>query len=279
MYVASSTCLFSNIETAVRELRPIGIRSLEVYEVGLGPGHWHLRVAERSAGELKETKKRLERDGMKVCAISGHVPLVGEGRAMIRAALSHLRRCMAAAELLGCPVVVTASGGGKGTGNRERDWHDLCGRVRRLSARAADHGVRIAFEPHYGEFVATTDDLRRLMEAVASPHLGINYDAAGLKVAGEDIAASIASVAQWVIHTHIRDIAKGNRRNAPQIRRECVPGTGTIDFRAIVQTLANAGYQGALSIELHKVYENRVDDHLAARRYLEEELNSLRPER
>jgi len=270
MYVASSTFAFGDIETAVRELSSIGIRALEAYETGIRPGYWHLRVEERSPDEFRQLRSWLDDEGVALSAISGHVPLIGDDDALIRASLSHLEKCMTAAALLGCPVVVTASGGGQGSGEAERDWEDLSTRVSRLSERAGDHGVRIAFEPHYGEFVATTADLERLLQAVPSPHLGVNYDAAGLQVAGEDLAASIDRVAERTIHTHIRDIADGDLQDVPQLRRECVPGTGAIAFPSIVQGLLDAGYEGALSIELHKVCEGRLADHVSAGEYLEQ---------
>jgi sugar phosphate isomerase/epimerase len=136
----------------------------------------------------------------------------------------------------------------------------------KLSEKGAGYNVKIALECHYGEFIQSTDEIKRLIEDVASEHVGINYDAWHFELQKEEIATSIQSVAKYVIHTHIHDVPK---EDIPGKQREDIPGNGTIDWASIVKALTSVGYNGVLSIELHQVYSERVKDHRKAKSYLE----------
>jgi len=268
MFVASSTAVFGGLEQALDEMLPLGIGALEAYELNV-PGHPELRhvgVAAKTDSELTSLRAQFHERDARLCALSGHTDLLDpdpEGRA---ASVAHLRRCLAAAGVLGCPIVVTASGHLRGDpGEAMRSLVDA---LRGLGDVAAEHGVHLAVEAHYEEFMQSTADVVRLMQQVDHPRVGINYDPFHFVFLGEDIAASARTAAQWVIHTHIHDVTPSGADDVPWHAREEIPGRGVIDWPAVLEALHRAGYDGALSIELHKVFADLATDHETSRDYL-----------
>jgi len=266
MKIASSTCIFGSIQTAIEELTPLGVNALEAYELCVPSRKelYHLNLASKTDAQIAELKSSFDEQDVSICAISGHASLLEKDEEVFSANLAHLHRCIEGAELLGCPIVVTASG--HATGDPERDWDRLNTCLGELGEKARGYNVKIALECHAGEFIQSTSDVKRLIESIGSEDVGINYDPWHFEILGEDISDSAKSVAKYVIHTHIHDVpkAEGERKIG-----EDIPGNGTIDWPSIVRELASVGYNGALSIELHRVFSDRVSDHRSSRTYLE----------
>jgi len=270
MKIASSTCIFGSVQTAIAELKPLGINALEVYELCAGEASLHLRLASKTNTQIEKLKSRLDKQDVYICAISGHANLLEDDEERFSANMAHLYRCVEGAELLDCPIVVTASG--HATGDSGRDWDRMLSCLGQLGEKAARHSVKIALECHYGEFIQSTAEVKRLIESVALDSVGINYDAWHFELLGENIAESIKSVAKYVLHTHIHDVPKGKTAAG---QNEDIPGNGTIDWPSMVKELTLIGYNGTLSIELHQVYSDRVSDHLSSKTYLESILESI----
>lgn len=275
MFVASSTCVFGSLETALAELLPIGISAFEAYELHV-PGRpelKHVGVGLKTEDELGQLREGLQSRGAWLCALSGHTDLLEPDPSAAAENVRHLEGCLAAAPLLDCPVVVTASGPLRGEASAA--WEYLVEVLRHLGDIAGEHNVRLAVECHYGEFIATTEDARRLMEAVAHPCAGINYDAWHFALAGENLETSVRTLSRWVFHTHIHDVPRECPGGTHWFAREEIPGRGVIDWPLLLAELNRAGYRGALPIELHKVFSDRVRDHAQARDFLSAQLERL----
>jgi D-psicose/D-tagatose/L-ribulose 3-epimerase len=110
-----------------------------------------------------------------------------------------------------------------------------------LGEIAVQHGTCLCIEPNppaYGcTFVTTAAEGRELVAAVGHPGFGLHLDAAGMTMAGDDIAAAITA-APGPSHFHI---------SAPQlggIEDEVV------DHAAAACALASIGYERHISIEM-----------------------------
>jgi sugar phosphate isomerase/epimerase len=252
---------------------PIGIRTFEAYELHAPgvPEVRHVGVRVKADDELRRLGDDLSRRGARICALSGHADLLDPDPAAD--AVRHLERCLEAAPLLGCPIVVTASGFLRG--EPAAAWERLVAVLRHLGDVAGEEGVRLAVECHYGEFIATTEEAERLMEAVAHPRVGVNYDAWHFALAAEDLERSVRVLSPWIIHTHIHDVPRDCPEDTKWFEREEIPGRGVVDWSVILAELKRVGYGGALPIELHKVFEDRVRDHVQASKFLKAQLQRL----
>jgi sugar phosphate isomerase/epimerase len=112
--------------------------------------------------------------------------------------------------------------------------------LKRCSAAAAPHGVRLVLEPinrYETTLVNTVVQCLDLIAAVGAPNLGMLPDTFHMNIEEPSIADSLRQAGSHIYHVHLAD---SNR---------WYPGAGHIDFREIVSALQEIGYTGYLSVE------------------------------
>ncbi|HZT21049.1 MAG TPA: myo-inosose-2 dehydratase [Dongiaceae bacterium] len=215
----------------------------------------------RVPGELRAF---LERHGLAL--VSGWYSaqlLARDAKAEIAAMRDHLELL---AEL-GSPVMVFAETTGEiinnvGAPASSRPRVDGAAAWKRLGERftaVADHlqskGVRMAVHHHMGTAIETAEDVDRLLEN-CGPSVGLLLDTGHMTFAGGDPVAVARRHAARIVHVHCKDI----RRYALAACRErdvsfsqavlqglfTAPGDGIVDYPALFEVLAGAGYDGWL---------------------------------
>lgn len=96
-------------------------------------------------------------------------------------------------------------------------------RLRAVADHADKTGVRVALE-NGGSF-ATSADLREIIEAVGSPHVGASYSAAAARAAGDVPLHAAASLGDRLWLARVKDLRGG---------LPCPPGDGEEDCAAFV---------------------------------------------
>jgi hydroxypyruvate isomerase len=214
----------------IRAVKAMGLNAVEFHL-------WRNKPLELIAATLAETEVEL----------TGFV--VEPRRSLVDPAqheefLTAVRESIAAAQKLGSPPLVVASGFERPGVSREEQMDEVIGVLRRAAALAEDGGVTLVLEPlntrveHPGMFLSSTKDGLDIVEAVASPRLRLLFDVYHATVMGERIEDSLAGRAHLVRHVQIADVPGRNE-----------PGTGTIDWPATFRTLSALGYEGAIGLE------------------------------
>mgnify|MGYP006265930475 CR=1 FL=1 len=109
-----------------------------------------------------------------------------------------------------------------------------------LARQAEEGGVGIALEAinrYETSLVNGVADGLSLIERVGSPALGLLLDTFHMNIEEADMAASIRRAGTRLFHFHVAD---SNR---------WYPGAGHIDFKTLLQTLSDMGYDGYVSGE------------------------------
>ena len=132
---------------------------------------------------------------------------------------------------------------------------------RRLTAFAefcADEGVPLAFHHHMGTAIENGRDVDRLM-AHSGEAVHLLLDAGHLAFAGADPLAVIDKHGARIVHVHAKDVRRDVIDGLDRERESfldavlagafTVPGDGALDFKAIVQRLADKGYEGWFVVE------------------------------
>ncbi len=132
---------------------------------------------------------------------------------------------------------------------------------RRLTAFAefcAEEEMPLAFHHHMATAIETEQDLDTLM-ANTGEAVGLLYDAGHMAFAGGDILRVIDNHGPRIIHVHTKDVRNevinGLDRSSESFLDAVikgaftVPGDGSIDFDAVVQRLADVGYEGWFIVE------------------------------
>jgi len=108
------------------------------------------------------------------------------------------------------------------------------------SAAAASRGVRLALEPINRYETTLINNVRQgldLIERVGAENFGLLLDTFHMNIEEPDMAESIRLAGDRIFHFHVAD---SNR---------WYPGAGHLDFRSLLGTLYETGYQGFVSGE------------------------------
>lgn len=126
----------------------------------------------------------------------------------------------------------------------EDQWKWAVEGVRELGAHADQLGLEIALElePFPLSIVNTVDKMDSFLTEVAQPQVKANVDISHLALA-RDPPEKIAKLAGRIGHVHLSDCNGTKHGDLP-------PGRGVVDFPPYLKALADAGFDGTLSIEL-----------------------------
>lgn len=189
-----------------------------------------------------EMRRRLDDLGLGFSQITSGMGREGEkGLACLKGRESEFRagfnRALDYAQAIGCLYVHPMAGVVEG------GWLDA-GEVYRANLgwaleRCEGSGVRLLVEAITipGYYMGTLAAAAELQDSFAG-RLDLLFDSYHAAVLGEDPAAWVAANAHRIGHVHIADHPG---------RHE--PGTGTVDFAALLSALADAGYRGAIGFE------------------------------
>jgi len=128
---------------------------------------------------------------------------------------------------------------------------------------ARSYGIRMAVENHI-DF--TADEMVRLLDAVDSPYLGINFDTGNFLRLLDDPIKGMAKLAPRVYATHIKDlkVQRGVPANEWYFFSSTPVGDGVVDNQNLVQMLAEAGFDGILAVEIDFLHPDYGNDENAA---------------
>jgi sugar phosphate isomerase/epimerase len=199
-------------------------------------------------------KEICDRYGITLSSVSGHSPLMKP-----EAAVSRLTRAIILADALNAPFVNTDE-------MIKPDWmtdefaHEVM-RYTLIKAEmvAARHKVSICIEPH-GEFTKTADGLLKIVDLVASPWIGVNWDTGNSYLAGvEDPYDGLLQVRDRVLHIHAKDISlkqvENERGKVTGTPVGCACGEGVVNWDKVFEILEPVDREIFLSVECGKIDE------------------------
>lgn len=193
-------------------------------------------------------KEICDRYGITVSSISGHSPLMKP-----EAAVSRLTRAIVLADSLNAPFVNTDE-------MVKPDWMDdeFAHQVMKYTLTKAHlvadrHQVHIGIEPH-GIYTKTAEGLLKIVNLVASPWIGVNWDTGNSYLAGiEDPYEGLEAVRDHVVHVHAKDISmehsEQERGKVTGTPVGCACGEGIVDWEKVFEILEPLDREIFLSVE------------------------------
>jgi sugar phosphate isomerase/epimerase len=221
------------IEVTIRRLAKYGYGSIEI---GGEPDKY----------DTAEVRKLLQDNGLRCW---GSISLMFTGLDLIQAdeagranTIQYLKDCITMVkELEGEIMSIVPSEVGKvrAQADEETEWNWAVDGLREVYGHAQHEGIRIAVEPlnrFETNFISRHDQALALAEAVA-PDCGVCLDAFHMNIEEADFHQALRNTGRRLYDFHVAD----NNRMA------C--GMGALDWAAIVGTLKEIGYDGALTVE------------------------------
>lgn len=221
------------IEVTIRRLAKYGYRSIEI---GGEPDKY----------DLKEVRRLLAENGLRCL---GSISLMFTGLDLIQAdeagrakTIQYLKDCVTmVTELDGDLMSIVPSEVGKvrAQADPETEWAWGVEGLKEVYDFAQKAGVRIAIEAlnrFETNFISRHDQALALANAVG-PECGVCLDAFHMNIEESNFYDAIRNTGSRLYDFHVAD----NNRMAP--------GMGALDWAAIVRTLKETGYDGALTVE------------------------------
>ena len=233
MKLGANSVLFGgyDMETAFKYLAMAGYDGIELSAIGGMSEHLVIDRWQELAAEIK----RLARDyNLELLAMEQP----SQNPAIMETAFQ------AAAEI-SIPIINCGPGG---KSDDEETLQQSIDSLGRLADMAGKYGVTLCVKAHVGAAIYNTPTTLRLMQAVTSPHLGIDMDPSHIHRAGENPVDALRAVVSRVKHIHIRD-CKG-RQQSPGKPEMQANGRGDIDLLGYIRVLHDNGYTGPVDLEI-----------------------------
>jgi len=141
----------------------------------------------------------------------------------------------------------------------DAQWDALTSGLEELGKIATSAGMRLSYHHHMGTGVMTRADVDRLMASTDPNLVSLLLDTAHITFAGDDALDMARAYADRIGHVHLKSVRP---EVVSRVREEglsfqdgvelgvfTVPGDGSIDFRPILEVLADADYRGWLVVE------------------------------
>jgi inosose dehydratase len=167
-------------------------------------------------------------------------------------------------------------------------WQRLLSNLDRLTALAAERGVRAVLHPHVGTMIENGDEVQRVLEHSA---ISLCLDTGHLLIGGTDPAELTRQAPERIAHTHMKDVdaslaakVQSGRLTYTEAVREGMYrplGAGDVDVQAIITHLAARGYDGWYVLEQDTILTEEpkekgpVDDVWASAEHLRSTLRGV----
>lgn len=249
-------CRYSREEVA-RAAR-LGFDSLELHAGSICA---ELADARKARAAARQARAVLDDYGVSVSAVAHYAnPLLGDARV----ARAEFRGAFVVAEVVGTETVAALAGNvpDESTDENLKRFARVFGPIARSAEKA---GVRIAFEnwpgfggelPFKAVNLARSPALwRRMLEAVSSRAIGLEFDPSHLVRIGADHLAALRAFGKRVYHVHAKDteflkdsIAEHGYYGGRCFRYR-IPGYGEVNWAQFISALIEVGYDGGVAIE------------------------------
>ena len=150
-----------------------------------------------------------------------------------------------------------------------RGYAELSNKIGKL---CRDNGMIACFHPHACTPVYTEEQVQMFCDLTDPELVGLCLDTAHTTIAGGDPVEVFDKFADRIVYVHLKDVdptlAKGEN---PMLAFGAL-GTGTVDFKGVVDVLKKHGYDGVLCVELDRPLVCNYKSALVSRRYIHDVL-------
>jgi sugar phosphate isomerase/epimerase len=242
-------------------------------------GVTHVDVAGFGLADAERVRATMSEAGVTISGLGYYPNPLAADRDEAGVYAEQIRKVILAAELLGVDCVNTFAGRDP-TRSIDENWPRFREVWHPLAQFAGDHGVRVGIEncpmlftrdewPGGKNLAISPAVWRRMFEEIPSEQFGLNYDPSHLVWQQMDEVTPIREFGSRIFHVHAKD-ARVNRERLDQVgilaypleyHTPKLPGLGDVDWSGFFAALTDAGYEGAVCIEVEdRAYEGSLEN-------------------
>jgi sugar phosphate isomerase/epimerase len=240
----SSLSLYSlSPDAAIATIAELGFPALDLVSIPTLPDP-HIDVIRRDPSELSRLARVAEHAGIEVATVVT-LPTDGQERWDLEEVRARIRWAVQACQALGARRLVLDAGNPIPGDPVPRPqalarWKSMVDSGFEVAVQA---GVALAIEaPHTGTLAERFDQVEELLEVMALPDVGLDYDTSHVHRSGRGIDESLRLVGDRVVKVALRDVDEDDEF--------CRPGTGLVEFDRLIKRLRDRQFSGDLVIEL-----------------------------
>jgi sugar phosphate isomerase/epimerase len=127
-------------------------------------------------------------------------------------------------------------------------WELALAGLARILRRAEEVGIGVSLEPCWGTLIRDRYRTEYALARLDSPALGLTLDPSHFVMSGDDLAGLAEAWGERILHVHLKD-AFGRAGIEGEDFVFLAPGAGVVPWPELLDSLAAAGYTGAMSVE------------------------------
>jgi sugar phosphate isomerase/epimerase len=269
-----------NLESVADTAAKIGYDCIEVMCWPKGKadrryaGITHIDVEGLNKHKADEIAGKLNDKGVSISALGYYPNLLSKDRQHARPALAHLKKLIKSAPKLGVSIVNTFIGAESSLSD-ETNFQAFRKTWPSIVQLAEDQGIQIGIEncPMYftqdewpsGKNLAHSPAMwRRMFEVIPSKNFGLNYDPSHMVWQHMNYLKPIREFADRFVHVHAKDVRLdqdqlddvGIMATPLSYHSPKLPGLGEVNWGKFLSELGDAGYRGAVCVEVEdRAYE------------------------
>ena len=209
-------------------------------EIGLT----NVEIGVPSAESIDEVQSNLNAHGLTATSLLGRCDVQSE------TVVSDFQPTLEIADQMGVKVIFVSVHAG------ETDRNAVYDRLRAIGENAAPSGIKVCLETH-PDLIHNGDIALETMQAVNHPNICVNFDTGNVYYYNHNVTAvgEVQKVVPHVGAVHLKDTNGGYRTwHFPAL------GEGVVDFKAVFQTLNDAGFYGPFTMELEGIEGENLDE-------------------
>lgn len=218
-------------------------------------------LGQMSMAEAEQTAAEVRAQGVEISAIQCHLHFfLDQDEAVVRRNVEHINKILAVAARIGVGFVHTVAGVTPPNMTTSQAIDQLAACYDELLDAAGESQVGLGIEPVFSYVVGNLETMQALDAALGRSELLINFDPSHFPYHEEDPVTFLKEYGPRIPHTHAKDAVleplagplDENSFETPtgKLFRFAPPGTGVLDWPAIIQALREVGYDGVISLEL-----------------------------
>ena len=204
----------------------------------------HVEVGVPSAESVDALQSELDAHGLTATSLLGRCDVQSE------TVVADFQTTLDIASQMGVNIIFVSVHAG------DTDRNVAYDRLRAIGENAAPAGIKVCLETH-PDLIHNGDIALETMKAVNHPNICVNFDTGNVYYYNHNVTA-VSEVEKVIPHVgavHLKDTNGGYRTwHFPTL------GEGVVDFKAVFQTLNDAGFYGPFTMELEGIEGENLDE-------------------
>ena len=241
--------------------RQHGFEGVEVAIGSAGDGLSHQVTLDSTRAECAQVLAAAKSAGVQLASLASgfgwSLPITSSDNSIRQQAIEATKKALRVASYLELDAMLLVPGGvgadfipGFQVTDYEAAYNHALEAFREIALVAEEVGVSVGVENVWNKFLLSPLEFRGFLDAVNSPRVGCYFDVGNVILLGYP-EHWVRILGERIVRVHFKDFQK----SVGTIDGFCPLGEGDVDWKATMQALQEAGYDGAVTAEFFGVEE------------------------